>query len=155
MIWCDTHRPRFAWWWWTTLVCGVLLLILIVLSFTWIIAWIDPGAHYYVYFEHGMLVGNPNVGVSSRGTMPWYGYFEVYKSSVYEPWALFPEFYPEIGFKVPAHLVALVIVPILVYPFMSPFLRRQYRRRKGLCLTCGYNLTGNVSGTCPECGEPT
>lgn len=21
------------------------------------------------------------------------------------------------------------------------------------CLTCGYNLTGNVSGLCPECGE--
>ena len=24
---------------------------------------------------------------------------------------------------------------------------------KGLCLKCGYNLTGNVSGICPECGE--
>jgi hypothetical protein len=22
------------------------------------------------------------------------------------------------------------------------------------CLTCGYDLTGNVSGVCPECGEP-
>jgi predicted RNA-binding Zn-ribbon protein involved in translation (DUF1610 family) len=21
------------------------------------------------------------------------------------------------------------------------------------CLTCGYNLTGNVSGICPECGS--
>ena len=33
--------------------------------------------------------------------------------------------------------------------------RRWWRRRKGLCLTCGYNLTGNTSGICPECGEPT
>jgi len=23
----------------------------------------------------------------------------------------------------------------------------------GLCLHCGYNLTGNTSGVCPECGE--
>lgn len=23
------------------------------------------------------------------------------------------------------------------------------------CCTCGYNLTGNVSGICPECGSPT
>jgi hypothetical protein len=23
---------------------------------------------------------------------------------------------------------------------------------KGQCLACGYNLTGNVSGVCPECG---
>jgi hypothetical protein len=26
------------------------------------------------------------------------------------------------------------------------------RRRNKLCLTCGYDLTGNVSGVCPECG---
>ena len=31
--------------------------------------------------------------------------------------------------------------------------RRHRRRRKDLCLICGYNLTGNVSGVCPECGE--
>lgn len=27
------------------------------------------------------------------------------------------------------------------------------RRADGLCVHCGYNLTGNVSGVCPECGE--
>ena len=25
---------------------------------------------------------------------------------------------------------------------------------RDLCHTCGYNLTGNVSGICPECGTP-
>ena len=25
----------------------------------------------------------------------------------------------------------------------------------GHCQKCGYNLTGNVSGVCPECGEST
>jgi predicted Zn-ribbon and HTH transcriptional regulator len=24
---------------------------------------------------------------------------------------------------------------------------------EGMCAECGYNLTGNVSGRCPECGE--
>jgi len=42
--------------------------------------------------------------------------------------------------------------------------RRDIRRRlrtqltkKGIpiCIPCGYNLTGNESGTCPECGTPT
>ncbi|MCK4659079.1 MAG: hypothetical protein KAV82_06110 [Phycisphaerae bacterium] len=28
------------------------------------------------------------------------------------------------------------------------------RRRPGFCWRCGYNLTGNVSGICPECGTP-
>ena len=31
-------------------------------------------------------------------------------------------------------------------------LRRQVRRANGQCQDCGYDLTGNVSGVCPECG---
>jgi len=31
--------------------------------------------------------------------------------------------------------------------------RRWRRRRAGRCIYCGYNLTGNLSGVCPECGE--
>ena len=27
------------------------------------------------------------------------------------------------------------------------------RRYSGQCASCGYDLTGNVSGICPECGE--
>ena len=30
--------------------------------------------------------------------------------------------------------------------------RSERRRRAGLCPSCGYNLTGNVSSVCPECG---
>lgn len=29
------------------------------------------------------------------------------------------------------------------------------QRRIGYCATCGYNLTANSSGVCPECGTPT
>ena len=41
------------------------------------------------------------------------------------------------------------------YPMLAFFrgpLRRWRRRRRGLCIRCGYNLEGNVSGVCPECG---
>jgi hypothetical protein len=32
---------------------------------------------------------------------------------------------------------------------------RSWRRRRGhKCPACGYDLTGNVSGRCPECGRP-
>ena len=27
------------------------------------------------------------------------------------------------------------------------------RRKRGLCASCGYDLTANVSGVCPECGR--
>ena len=30
---------------------------------------------------------------------------------------------------------------------------RSRRASRGLCRACGYDLTGNVSGACPECGE--
>ena len=49
-------------------------------------------------------------------------------------------------------------VPVVVlgtYPaiaFIRGPLRRRRRRRRGECVACGYNLTGNVSGVCPECG---
>ena len=43
-----------------------------------------------------------------------------------------------------------------VYPTVLAFrgpLRRRRRRKRGECVTCGYSLTGNVSGVCSECGE--
>lgn len=33
-------------------------------------------------------------------------------------------------------------------------LRRRRRARRGWCIKCGYDLTGNESGVCPECGKP-
>ena len=33
--------------------------------------------------------------------------------------------------------------------------RAAIRPPRGHCRTCGYNLTGNTSGVCPECGTPT
>ena len=31
--------------------------------------------------------------------------------------------------------------------------RKELRRERGLCPHCRYDLTGNVSGVCPECGS--
>ncbi|GMU20715.1 MAG: hypothetical protein AMXMBFR13_08110 [Phycisphaerae bacterium] len=38
--------------------------------------------------------------------------------------------------------------------FLMARARRQHYRRKrsGLCQNCGYDLAGNTSGVCPECG---
>lgn len=52
----------------------------------------------------------------------------------------------------------LIGVPLLLlWPLLALVrgpVRRAVRRRRGACLQCGYNLTGNTSGVCPECGEP-
>ena len=47
--------------------------------------------------------------------------------------------------------IMLALLSTLI--FVCGPIRRLYRRRRGLCLRCGYNLEGNVSGVCPECGE--
>ncbi|UCG16986.1 MAG: hypothetical protein JSV19_02915 [Phycisphaerales bacterium] len=44
----------------------------------------------------------------------------------------------------------------LAFAIPTAFLcHRDRRPPKGHCQNCGYDLTGNVSGLCPECGEPT
>ena len=52
------------------------------------------------------------------------------------------------------HWLALVAVGPLWLWLLFRRLSRARTRREGFCLTCGYNLTGNVSGVCPECGAP-
>ncbi len=49
----------------------------------------------------------------------------------------------------------LIFIAVSAYPaiaFIRRPLRRWRRKRRNLCIHCGYNLAGNVSGTCPECG---
>ena len=50
----------------------------------------------------------------------------------------------------------LLIIILAAYPtiaFIRGPLRRRRRRKRGLCLSCGYNLTGNTTGVCPECSQ--
>jgi hypothetical protein len=60
------------------------------------------------------------------------------------------------------HLLVKLYLPLWIplavfaaYPTLALIqapVRRWRRYRKGRCLNCGYDLTGNVSGVCPECG---
>ena len=44
-------------------------------------------------------------------------------------------------------MILSVLLPVTIW------LWRRDRIPPGHCTGCGYNLTGNISGTCPECGE--
>ena len=55
-----------------------------------------------------------------------------------------------IGITVVTGVIALLVVLWRLRQIKSE--ERQQRYRDGLCMTCGYSLTGNVSGICPECG---
>ncbi|GMU21386.1 MAG: hypothetical protein AMXMBFR13_14790 [Phycisphaerae bacterium] len=50
------------------------------------------------------------------------------------------------------YVITLVLIGVLVG--VRYYLRTSVVPPKELCAQCGYNLTGNVSGVCPECGSP-
>jgi hypothetical protein len=50
-----------------------------------------------------------------------------------------------------AAAAVLLICPSI---WSARFLRQRSRLAENQCRACGYNLTGNTSGTCPECGTP-
>ena len=58
-----------------------------------------------------------------------------------------------IGCGLPAWFVCIVAGAYPAIAFVrGPMLRRRHRRKRGLCERCAYDLTGNTSGVCPECG---
>ncbi len=57
-------------------------------------------------------------------------------------------------------MTTTVILPVLLVSFLLYGLATHFSECRSKtkevdpCSKCGYNLTGNVSGTCPECGQP-
>ncbi len=59
----------------------------------------------------------------------------------------------DVGDDFPAWVPCVLFGTYPTLAFIRGPLRRWRRRRKGLCIDCGYDLTGNVSGVCSECGS--
>ena len=64
------------------------------------------------------------------------------------------KYFDQTRISVPLLVPCLVfsLYPIIVLPKWAQRLRRIRRGKCGLCVKCGYDLQGNVSGVCPECG---
>lgn len=59
---------------------------------------------------------------------------------------------------IPASAAAIgsfTMVHVAYYLGISEAEKMRDRLLRGDCMYCGYDLTGNVSGTCPECGRVT
>jgi hypothetical protein len=74
------------------------------------------------------------------------------------PWLwAYPRFYPLPGgdwiLLVPFWIPFLLFATYPAIALIRGPLRRRRRRRRGLCVSCGYDLTGNVTGRCSECGS--
>ena len=56
-------------------------------------------------------------------------------------------------FALPLWMPLVLFAAYPLVAFVRGPLRRWRRARRGAFRKCGYNLTGNVSGVCPECGK--
>ena len=55
--------------------------------------------------------------------------------------------------RIPLYGLMLLFGGWPLWLLISGLNRRKRRRNRGLCFDCGYDLTGNESGVCPECGS--
>ncbi len=61
--------------------------------------------------------------------------------------------WPDVEFEFSgSHIYMPIWMLLLPLAAMTFLLWRYNPRSTGQCVSCGYDLTGNVSGTCPECG---
>jgi len=55
--------------------------------------------------------------------------------------------------RIPLWLVCILLAAVcLGLVYIGRRSKRLQRLRNACCIKCGYNLTGNISGTCSECG---
>ena len=146
------------------LVLGLLIVTI------WALSYRSPAANEVMTAADGRTL-DP---VSSAGVKAFLGHrlplVVTYRGKFHllHEWEFLPYFdfgpFRHIGFKPPSrrrfHLLSLPLwAPLVLLPLYPSWTvvrdarRRHRRRKKGLCLQCGYDLTGNVSGVCPECGE--
>ncbi len=147
--------------WGGVVVCAVIAITLIVSRWYWIAwthsqgyvlasggvatsVWFQPGlGPWTTYYGNGVTLKTTKSGlvaVPSSGPPAlrlWIPSYQIWSSDPYEVTVSFPLWVPFIPFAIPTAFL---------------FYRDRRRPRPGHC-PCGYDLTGNESGTCPECGR--
>ena len=131
---------------WTGLVVCVMLVAALMVSLRWAVGsniLLSKGGELQVY----LLAGRLYIGTDWREPNREPGFYFLRHRSV-NRWL--PTHYKGTG-------VSKLFCPIwmLLLPAALPTAYLFYRDRRhppGHCQRCGYDLTGNESGVCPECG---
>ena len=149
------------------------MIAIVVFALLVVMVWVDVSAWRVMSAANDSFSGRflyVGLGLAGLAIGIWCGFYLEYQVSPTLRFFSFPipvaVFHLEGGqwvdFVTPMPIVlALLDVAFVTvfFPFplsLKAVLRRRRATRRslqGLCVNCGYNLTGNVSGVCPECGE--
>ena len=143
---------------WVVLTLSVLTFLVQIVSIGWDMRRVTRS---YVTIAHpdGSWDGMPRVSVLSleRGCLnysSWAGLTVLETGVCWQP--SWPRWLPVLAQSQYSTDVSVPLwIPFLLVATPTAFLWWRDRRRipPGHCQRCGYDLTGNVSGTCPECGK--
>lgn len=142
--------------WTGTVACGLLLLAAAAgLRWRWVDVYNDR--HRIVRIDRGALTTfwthESSGGIISRYAIgPNYdSWRESFRSYASGSWPALESIGPRAWI-----LVTPLWIPFVLIGVPTALLWRLDRRRAapGRCRKCNYDLTGNLSGRCPECGTP-
>ena len=138
------------------LVLSVMMLALWVFSVMFVSSYVPASGQWSVGTTSGRIVLDASpIQNPGWGYTPFYPHWKVYAAK--EPWTEFAQ--RLLGFGWPVKMITgQILIPVwllvVAVGFPTAILWWRDRRPKaGLCEVCKYDLTGNVSGICPECGE--
>ena len=130
---------------------GILLLGATLLTAYRQIGWFTNHGAYYVQLGWGRIdfnyITDPRVRKARAGRVVWRQLCGPHE------WTWWPRC--KTG-STALTLRAPLWIPLAIVMLPTAFLwYRDRRPPPGHCQHCGYDLTGNISGVCPECGTPT
>lgn len=120
------------------LLAGIVLLVRIPVSATRSIGI----EHNFVFFESVMMPRSPRFVVAAQPKAS-FGIRIGQNTGIPTN--------PPIGWE-RTHVPAFMPAMLIAVPALLAWLIRMKPVRAGRCAICDYDLTGNTSGTCPECG---
>ena len=140
---------------WVGLLLCLMMLGLWVISVLYGVFYVPPKSRWGIGIESGMISSVFTYGGSQGWNYsPKYSSLKTYATTM--PWTVFAHYW--LGLRLPGKTAdGLVYVPfwLLVVATGLPTAILWWRDRRpkaGFCKVCKYDLMGNVSGACPECG---
>lgn len=120
---------------------GIVLLFLV-----WACVWATTGLYCMARWGWRMCLWL--VGISSGTGCLWWVYRRLHPPVYHTP----DEFYADAAAVAAVASAAAGVLSGAIGGLVAELIKRV--PRPGHCPRCGYNLTGNLSGVCPECGTP-